>query len=538
MKKKTLFIIFSFFFSFLLLVSCQKKENRTISNVYLLGSENEKCYLNEEYDHSNVKVYVDYTDSTKSDVTSLSKFSTPNTNSIGKKEVTVTYLEYILKYEVEVIDLYVESITIDTSNVKQLFNVGEYYSFENLKVKAHYSNQTEKFINDYNIKITDSNNSTINKDNPFTKTGYYDVEISVGEIKATYRIGVYNTMSSTRYYLRPESINNKYKMVNSNYIFKSGEVVLRSKEASLTIVGNENRLTSNDINGFALSVKDKNITYNTAFRIPKLDDDKNALMLYAQTQTWVLIKTSNNQGLIIVDEQGVPLQTIYTKSDNMYYMFVSINGNQKYEIISSDKDSLIYDIMLERSGEEVIQFSKLSLDIQDAKLNYKDNEVLSLDKVRLYGIRNEQSYPISFSNNEVLVNIYYQDRKVDRFLLSGKYKIELVYNGKYPSLQYVISYEIDYVYNNQDSDNQIKRLVIDNKEITMVKSKYLYELYTSNSKVNVIVEPLEKLSSIYVNSILYSGEVEIELVDGKNSIFVMIIIGSEEYHYEIDVIKQ
>ena len=212
MKKKTLFIIFSFFFSFLLLVSCQKKENRTISNVYLLGSENEKCYLNEEYNHSNVKVYVDYTDSTKSDVTSLSKFSTPNTNSIGKKEVTVTYLEYILKYEVEVIDLYVESITIDTSNVKQLFNVGEYYSFENLKVKAHYSNQTEKFINDYNIKITDSNNSTINKDNPFTKTGYYDVEISVGEIKATYRIGVYNTMSSTRYYLRPESINNKYKM--------------------------------------------------------------------------------------------------------------------------------------------------------------------------------------------------------------------------------------------------------------------------------------------------------------------------------------
>lgn len=81
------------------------------------------------------------------------------------------------------------SISLDTANVKTTFTVGESFSAEGLKVKAVYSDETEKIVTNYGLKAY-CGDAVVEDGGEFTVAGQYTAKVTYEQKEASYALTV------------------------------------------------------------------------------------------------------------------------------------------------------------------------------------------------------------------------------------------------------------------------------------------------------------------------------------------------------------
>lgn len=147
--------------SFLSLVSCAKLEGRTpteepqtepavVESIKLKGDFKTEYVLAEELDLTSMSLEVKYSDgSTKNIAVTSAMLSSVDMNSVGPKEVTVTYEGITTKFNIvvnpKITDVVLESIEVK-GNYKAEYEYGQPLDLTGMKLILHYSDNSSNEI--------------------------------------------------------------------------------------------------------------------------------------------------------------------------------------------------------------------------------------------------------------------------------------------------------------------------------------------------------------------------------------------------------
>lgn len=149
--------------------------------------------IGKDFSAEGLKVTATYSDGSSKEVTEFTVDSSAyNKEAAEEYEIIVKYaeegVEVSAKYKVIVVDN-IDSMVIDTTNVKVDYSIGDAFTSENLAVKLVLKNEDEEALTDYALSIYNSDNEEVTE---LSKTGDYKVVISYLTYTAEYAISVTN----------------------------------------------------------------------------------------------------------------------------------------------------------------------------------------------------------------------------------------------------------------------------------------------------------------------------------------------------------
>ena len=153
MKKRNV-IIFVLMLVIMFAFSACKKA--TLTGITLDTKEAQLTFSpNEEFNYDGLKVVASYDDDSLKEVSSFTVDSSAfKKGELGQYEIKVSYSENGVdasaSYKVKVSLGALQSITLDTTDVKKVFYLGEDFTYEGLRVNANYNGYSEE-VTDYKV---------------------------------------------------------------------------------------------------------------------------------------------------------------------------------------------------------------------------------------------------------------------------------------------------------------------------------------------------------------------------------------------------
>ena len=186
-----------------------------------------------EYIYQNVNVIAFYSDGSKGDVTAFVTFSNIDLTTAGEKKVNVSYKEKVDSFIVNVIEVSLKRIEINTDKVKKIYKLNERFDSSNLIVYQALSNGYFGEIKDYKCNITNQNGKLLN-DGIFKKIGSYQVEIEYKSKYAYYKVFVYEDIYDEVVDIDVNDLNIDEFGIHT---YSNSESIYSSENCSLTSMG-------------------------------------------------------------------------------------------------------------------------------------------------------------------------------------------------------------------------------------------------------------------------------------------------------------
>ena len=179
-----------------------------LASIELLSLPNKIEYIEgEEFDPTGLKVLAVYSDNNRIELgASEYQLSRPNMSQLGKQQVTVTYKEFSVKFEINISKRTTEQVLVRIEVVslpnKTVYELNERFDSTGLVVRAVYSNGDQVTITDYTLSAVDTSSAgekvvtvtyqgktttfSVTVRAPATLTG---IKIYTDEVKKEYFVG-------------------------------------------------------------------------------------------------------------------------------------------------------------------------------------------------------------------------------------------------------------------------------------------------------------------------------------------------------------
>ena len=165
-------------------------------DIYVKNTEELYCNVGEVFKPSKLSVIAKYSDDSEVNVTDESTFSTILTNTIGKKELTITYENKTIKVLVDILKPI--GLELDITKTKTQYEIGDVINITGLKVYNLYEDIEKKESTSFVVIISDENENIIPVNSKFDTNGVYTVRVSCGNFTDEYQITVGDTDEPTQ----------------------------------------------------------------------------------------------------------------------------------------------------------------------------------------------------------------------------------------------------------------------------------------------------------------------------------------------------
>lgn len=375
-----------------------------------------------EYIYQNVYIYAYYSDGTSGDVTAFADFSSIDLETVGEKEVIVSYKGLSDKFIVEVKNTPLSRIEINSNDCKKVYSINEKLDLSNLLVYAFYETGKKEEVRDYECTVYDESGFEYTKDS-FIKTGTYKILIKYENKYDEFYIYVYPE------YEIPLNIDyaDLPLDINGVYSYKANELIFEDALYSFVASGNPIMSTKNVSNNFFEN------EFNYTFDI----DSENGLIFNVSTsfEMLIIIEGNYNNPLYIRDLNDNNINYYMESSGENTLIFVQ-GINSVYDIIGISKAKILgifLNIIEEKNVLELI------LDTNNVKINFKDNEHFNYEGLIVKGRIAYDEY-IEISPEEYEVTLYKNNKIVNDFTETGFYVVEVYY--RYKTTEFTQKYDI------------------------------------------------------------------------------------------------
>lgn len=312
-----------------------------VTDIEIEGA-NQTAYYNAEYLFTG-RVYALYNDDSRNDVTASATITGVNTSVLSTQTATVTYLTFSKTFQVEIIQILVEDIEVDSTNSKIAYKIGEAYTKEGLIVTKVLSDSTKETINNYTVKIYDAENIEVSSITPFTQEGIYKVSISYENVSESYKIIVYADSFELKDIVNPSNIYTNYPLVNGVYAFNSNETtIIDTYLTDILVKGTKSSLRTVDLNGANINVEYGNTSYNACFL---LENQSSSMIISVTKKSMInmLVSCKSSESISIKNENGEVIESVGVISETPSLVYFSVEpGN--YEISPVEDEIYLYSI--------------------------------------------------------------------------------------------------------------------------------------------------------------------------------------------------
>ena len=363
-------------------------------------TEAKRFFVNDTFSHDTVEVIATYDNGDKVDVSNEASFTTPDLSTAGgMKQVTVSFGGKSFNYYVTAYKKLI-SLSFDISNAKTTYLVGETLSFENVKVYAHFNNNTQTEVTSSAvfptpITFTEPNSayqvvvSYTSNENPsqsITVDGSYNVVVNP---IPTYSLSASETINGTMFVAEGE--------------YEEGQEIEVLVEADPGYVINEVyyndhiAITGND-GDYYFDMPACNVTIYATFKIPEHDSYH------------VSLNYNNAQGNVVMDEEGV---FDYSSGDDVGFTINPVSG---YEIdtvtfpqgVEYDNEGNYYYFVMPEENVTVSIIFKASIQPVTTDTYYVQKGLVSKYDLYLYvNSDNTGHYTIQKVNTTKVYNYYF-----------------------------------------------------------------------------------------------------------------------------------
>ena len=160
---------------------------KTVTSLTVTAPTKTTYYVGDSFDKSGLVVNATYNDNSTVDVTNSASFSGFDSKTIGEKTITVSYGGKTATFKVNVIAVPISSISLNTTNAKTQYYVGDTFDKTGIVVTAKYDNGTTA---DVTSSATFSGFSS-------TATGNKTVTASYSGKTATFTVNVAAGLTNT-----------------------------------------------------------------------------------------------------------------------------------------------------------------------------------------------------------------------------------------------------------------------------------------------------------------------------------------------------
>ena len=527
MKKIKYIFVFLFVF---LITSCTKTPTESISTsmeenkierIEAINTEDEYCYVGDIYKPSiDVEIDAIYTNEKRENVTSYCHFSSISTESTGTRVLKVTYENFITTYNVRVKNPDVSYISLNTSNVKCTYKLGEPLDLTNLEVIAYFVNNKHKIVTNYTYIVTDEYNEAV-MTSSLDKVGKLDVEIKYEDKRISFPILCIGNYDQT-YTMRFQALNDLYDTLSGSYKFNEEVNVMRSPYLTFNST-KDTSLVRVDSNQQSLNEEYNNVEYFEAIKINK--DNGLDFTLSHDAIISFLVKAEEISKLLISEKSSAETQkTIFTSiSINNKLNLISVYLKQGIYNISSNKNNMYLfesNVYLYDSNIDIIHtYKSIELVTENVKKEFID-EAFNSTNLYVKGIYDINKFD-NITSNDYKIELVYKDVVYDSFKFSGTYTVNVIYQGINPSFEYVANYEVEYTNSRQLQKNQFEYLRINGKDVvfgTTPNTDIIGNVEVENTnKVSVSLNLIDNFNSVcIIDGKQYSSGFELDVVSGNN----------------------
>lgn len=366
-------------------------------------------YLSESFDLSGLVVTEYYNDGSSQNITNFDTSLEDGASFTvsGKICVIITYSGEYTSFDIDVYDVAITDIVLNTENVKKEYFQNETLDLSGLIVIANYNDGSKKIINDYSVYPT--------KESSFETVGKTIITISYDNKVSTFEINIIET-SVIDIVLNTDNI--KKKCYQGDSLDLSG----------LIVTANYNDGSQKEITDFKTSILNKtdNITVTVTY-----ENKSKSFTIDVIGISYVQINTENIKEYYFQGEyfdlSGLVVLATYIdglEKEVTDYTTSIENGTELKEsgyipvIVSyADKETVFLIYVTE------LLITNIELDTKNTKTEYYENEFLDLTGLLVFAKYNDDSvkeitdYSISMENGSELKE-------------SGKIKISITYDNK------------------------------------------------------------------------------------------------------------
>lgn len=177
--------------------ACQQMLEPSVESLSIAGYDTEFT-VGDTFDDGELVVTAKYTDETTKDVTAEATVTqNADMTTPGSYAVLVSFGGQTVAYQITVSapEKVLESISVNATDAKLSYIVGETISYENLAVVATYDDESCAYVTDYTTAVADEKGNAV--EGAFTTFGTYTVTVTLGEATDSYKVEVKNASFET-----------------------------------------------------------------------------------------------------------------------------------------------------------------------------------------------------------------------------------------------------------------------------------------------------------------------------------------------------
>lgn len=412
-----------------------------LESIYLRDADDKEivkdvAYVGEEYRPSGILVYAKYDNETIKNVTSVAQFSKVDTTSSKNTTCTVSYQTKEVSYDVEVKENTIDYVLLDISEVDRLYEVGDIFNANHLKVKAKYASGTTKPATNYTLSVQNELGNIHPEDTPFAECGTYTVVVSLGSVSNKFDIGVYNPALYVNSALLLDDLvaslsmpaSGKYNLEADRVLYEDASIVLKS--------GNQLTVENKDSDGRIIDKKFGQKTYHSLLRV----DDTTGISITLLEETEIIMIANGNAGVGIQFEASNNKVFFPIRNDEtgMRLSYIQLAAGT-YHLVSSYGTIELYDLYVHHNGVSAPaeQFQRIELDKTNVSLNFSGNESFEASNLKVFGV-------LPSGQRQLLNSSDYRVELDGIFSQTGTYTVIVTYIGTTPCLSNTAEYEITY----------------------------------------------------------------------------------------------
>ena len=177
--------------------ACQQMLEPSVESLSIAGYDTEFT-VGDTFDDGELVVTAKYTDETTKDVTAEATVTqNADMTTPGSYAVLVSFGGQTVAYQITVSapEKVLESISVNATDAKLSYIVGETISYEKLDVVATYDDESCAYVTDYTTAVADEKGNVV--EGAFTTFGTYTVTVTLGEATDSYKVEVKNASFET-----------------------------------------------------------------------------------------------------------------------------------------------------------------------------------------------------------------------------------------------------------------------------------------------------------------------------------------------------
>lgn len=177
--------------------ACQQMLEPSVESLSIAGYDTEFT-VGDTFDDGELVVTAKYTDETTKDVTAEATVTqNADMTTPGSYAVLVSFGGQTVAYQITVSapEKVLESISVNATDAKLSYIVGETISYEKLDVVATYDDESCAYVTDYTTAVADEKGNVV--EGAFTTFGTYTVTVTLGEATDSYTVEVKNASFET-----------------------------------------------------------------------------------------------------------------------------------------------------------------------------------------------------------------------------------------------------------------------------------------------------------------------------------------------------